>query len=247
MFELENGGDYTITLYELIESGEINIGLDKYSIFDESYRPILNQAIIDTYGTREIGFINPYLFVKKLNAKLDVIMRNKYNDLYKIKQTEFNALYNIELHETFTHNVSNDSVTNSDTVNKNSTSSSQDSTVNSESDLNNKAFVSNYPSEEMLKQDIIDSGFISNMQNNISNGESKDVTNVESSIDSTLNSKNKVDSTGNMVETYTKDTIGSSAGMSFSNALMQFKNYIDKYDLDMQVCNELSDLFMGIY
>ena len=48
-------------------------------------------------------------------------------------------------------------------------------------------------------------------------------------------------------ESYIKTTKGSSAGLPFSKAMLQFKEYVDKFNLDLQVCKELSDLFMNIY
>ena len=89
---------HTITIHELLENG-IEIGLKDYTIFNEEYRAVLNNAIIETYRFREIGFSNPALFINRLNYKMDLIMRNKYNALYEAKATKFNPLYNIEIQE----------------------------------------------------------------------------------------------------------------------------------------------------
>ena len=92
--------NYTISVYTLIENG-FDFGLKDYPIFDENYRPILNKAILDSYMMHEIGWINPAVFKHFLNTRMDLIMRNKYNELYKAKSIEFNPLYNVEMHEKF--------------------------------------------------------------------------------------------------------------------------------------------------
>ena len=99
-------GKYTISVYELMENN-FDFGLKDYEIFDENYRPILNQAILDFYKFREIGYINPIQWKDRLNQRMRLIMRNKYNALYKAKMTNFNPLFNVDMTETFTHEISN--------------------------------------------------------------------------------------------------------------------------------------------
>lgn len=83
---------YTTQLRQLIENG-YDIGLKDYPIFDESYRNVLNQKIIDHYYMREIGAETPALFVFFLNRKMREIMPY-YNQLYESAKIEYDPLVN---------------------------------------------------------------------------------------------------------------------------------------------------------
>lgn len=85
---------YTTELRYLIESN-FDIGLDDYPIFDESYRPLLNDKIINHYYFREIGMETAELFKRYLNQTMREIMPY-YNQLYKSELLEFNPFYNVD-------------------------------------------------------------------------------------------------------------------------------------------------------
>lgn len=221
---------YTITLHDLIKSG-YDLGLKNYSIFDENYRHILNKSIIDYYEWHEIGFETPAMFVQRLNAKLDRIMRNEYNALYQAKTIEFNPLYNIEIKETFDHSIEGEQETNSNSnlVNKSNTTGTDKT----------RGFTSRFPEDNITKEDLESLLYadVGNRQEN--NNTTTDKTEQETTDKGT--GKNKQN------ETYTRMTEGSSAGLPFSKAMLQLKQYYDKYRLDEQVIQELSDLFMTIW
>ena len=71
---------------------KFNIGLDEYPLFDENYRPILNQKIIDHYYFREIGFETAAHFRQRLKSKMSLIMP-KYNRLYDTQQVRSKGDY----------------------------------------------------------------------------------------------------------------------------------------------------------
>lgn len=250
--------NYTISVYTLIENG-FDFGLKDYPIFDENYRPILNKAILDSYMMHEIGWINPAVFKHFLNTRMDLIMRNKYNALYKAKSIEFNPLYNVDMHETFTRKVDNkNNAENISQLTANSTGNSTDTTTStSESNSDNNASAlslhSNYPSENMANGDVesnlyIDSGQKqTNTTNNTENSEDNSTTESETSNISNSNGKTTIANNGEETETYSRDTVGSSAGLPFSRAMIQLKEFYDEYQLDQQVIAELSDLFINIY
>lgn len=258
--------NYTVSIMELVQNN-FDFGLDKYSIFDEEYRPILNNAILQYYMFREIGFANPSVFRYKLNERLDRIMRNKYNDLYKVKQLEFNPLYNVDMTETYSHTVDNvKDLKNESTIDINSNSSNniQNKETNNSSIINetsskseNLALTSQYPSEEMTEDDITDNIYVDSANKGKGSDESKEEntqtsnSNIEgtTTTENVENSVNKLNGNENSktIEEYTRKTLGSSAGLPFSKAMIQFKQYIDKFDVDQQVINELSDLFMSCW
>lgn len=258
--------NYTKSMYDLMLMN-FDFGLKDYEIFDEAYRPILNDAILQAYKFKEIGYTNPLVFKDRLNYKMSLIMRNKYNALYKAKMIEFNPLYNVEMHETFTHTVdTTGQSTNNGTIDfttnntNNTTSNNKTDVVTSETSNQsavNTNVTSQYPSEEMIENDFdsniyVDGGAkIKTTQNasddseqsNESNGT---VNNTLNGIDKTINANNG-SSKNITTETYQKDTVGSSAGLPFSRAMTQLKDYLDEFQLDQQVIDELSDLFMNVW
>lgn len=248
----------TITIYTLKEFN-FDFGLNTYPIFDEAYRPILNKAILDFYLFTEIGFINPMQFKHFLNTRMDLLMRNKYNALYKAKAIEFNPLYNVEMKETFTRTVEQENnVENNSEITATNTSASKDvgnstSESTSQNDAKALSLMSTYPSENMTNGDWEDNVYVNNGQRQTNNTE-----NTENSEDNTVNEntsssnglnkgKITIGNNGNETETYTRFTEGSSAGLPFSRAMIQLKQYLDEFQLDQQIIAELSDLFYNLY
>jgi len=80
--------DFTTELRYLVEANKVHvnpdfpIGLDQYPIFDETYRPILNQLIINHFYFHEIGFESSQRFIFEINNVMREIMPY-YNQLYK--------------------------------------------------------------------------------------------------------------------------------------------------------------------
>lgn len=97
---------YTTELRYLIEN-DFDIGLKNYPIFDENYRVLLNQKIINHYYFREIGMETAELFKRYLNTTMNEIMPY-YNQLYKSELLEFNPFYNVD--KTIVSDKNNNSV-----------------------------------------------------------------------------------------------------------------------------------------
>lgn len=237
---------YTVSVYELQESG-FDFGLDSYTIFDETYRNVLNTAILNFYMFREIGFVNPNVWKFKLQSRLDLIMRNKYNALYKAKQIDFNPLFNVDMTETYTHTIANTGVSNN-TGELNSASSSNNN-INETSNNNGNSLnlTSQFPSEEMTENDLTANIFVDNANKNVNSDESTSNTTQANTGTDTTSTTNNGTSTNNTNENYTKKIEGSSAGLPFSRAMQQLKDFYDDYQLDQQVIDELKDLFIQIW
>lgn len=90
---------YTTQLQYIVESG-YDLGLKSYPIFDEGYRELLNNKIIEHYYFREIGLETAGLFKRFLNRKMNEIMPY-YNQLYKSELLKVEPLTRIDLWETF--------------------------------------------------------------------------------------------------------------------------------------------------
>lgn len=90
---------YTVELHSLEEAG-YDLGLSNYPIFDEDYRPILNNKIIEHYAFREIGLETPALFARFMARKMDEIMVY-YNQLYKSELIPIQALTRLDYSEEY--------------------------------------------------------------------------------------------------------------------------------------------------
>lgn len=121
---------YTTELRYLIESN-FELGLDDYPIFDENYRELLNQKIINHYYFREIGMETAELFKRYLNQTMREIMPY-YNQLYKSELLEFNPFYNVD--KTITADKNNNHV--SDFIG-NVTGKNQQTTGSENNQINN--------------------------------------------------------------------------------------------------------------
>lgn len=83
---------YTIELGSIVEYR--SIGLTDYPIFDESYRPILNDLIVEHFRFREIGFETVEMFVNRLNHQMRLDMPT-HNRVYMALKDDFNPLTNL--------------------------------------------------------------------------------------------------------------------------------------------------------
>lgn len=90
---------YTVELHSLEEAG-YDLGLSIYPIFDEDYRPILNNKIIEHYAFREIGLETPALFARFMARKMSEIMVY-YNQLYKSELLPIQALTRLDYSEDY--------------------------------------------------------------------------------------------------------------------------------------------------
>ena len=238
---------YTITLNKILDLG-IDIGLKDYPIFNEEYRTHLNEMIINHFYFREIGLETPAKFAFCMKRKLNEIMW-RYNKLYEIRMTKFNPLYNIEIHETLKQKSSNSSESSSnDSLHNNTESTTNDtSSSNNNSSVNSLNYNSNFPVS--IKANEWDNNYIENgsKESSTQNANSTNSNSKKSVSTNYSSSDSSNTSLSNGTNEYEKVTQGSSAGLPFSKALEQFKDFTETYDLDMQVIGELEELFMSVY
>lgn len=214
---------YTVELGRLIESG-FDLGLDKYPIFDETYRRPLNNKILRHYWFREIGFETAELFKRYLNQTLAEIMPY-YNQLYKSELIEFNPLYNVDRYE------------NSDRKFDGKTDSTTTAidTGHGEVKTDNTNVFSDTPQGQLT---------IGNIKGN--------VYATTASIDDNLTTSDtsgSADSSGTVTADdlthYAAHVYGKEAGVSYSKMLQEFRETF--LNIDMMIINDLKDLFMQIY
>ena len=211
---------YTITIQTLINNN-FDFGLDKYPIFDENYREILNNKILNHYFDAEIGFETAPLFRHYLLAKLNEIMP-LYNILYE-KQKELlnNILDNVNLTETF------------ESENSNNSNVSNNSQSNSTGNSNMKNLFQDTPQGELDTTSINNQKWATNLTLN-ENNTNGNITDNSTSVGNSNGTNN-----------YIKKIIGNNGGKYNIELLTEVKNSI--INIDIMIINELQDLFMGIF
>lgn len=131
--------EYTMELGELVNAG-YRIPLDNYPIFDERYRPVLNDKIIDHYFTREICCPEPQRFSRYLERRMNEIMPY-YNQLYVSAMKEFDPFETVSIVSKAKHKDSESArrVTNTgeQTANTNESAESHHTESGSREDENN--------------------------------------------------------------------------------------------------------------
>lgn len=108
-----DGQEYANAVYKYI-------GLDKYPIFDESYRVKLNDKIIDHFYFREIGFETAAQFAWYLRRTMNEIMPY-YNQLYLSESLVENPLTDRDASWTEEHTLNRDVDTTDDTTSNGTT------------------------------------------------------------------------------------------------------------------------------
>ena len=112
---------------DIVEKARHNI-FEKYPIFDENYRSVLEAKILKHFYTREIGFESVGLWLLKLNQKMCEIMPY-YNQFYESQKLTFNPLVNIDISQTSTRddNTASNTQTAQATTNERTNNVSKDS------------------------------------------------------------------------------------------------------------------------
>lgn len=228
---------YTTELRWIVENG-YDLQLNEYPIFDENYRQKLNQKIINHYYFREIGFETVGLFRFYLKQTMNEIMPY-YNQLYESALLEIDPLNTINFTETLTRTkIGNDTKNfNEDTT----VNSNGDSNSNSTKNTNFKDVESDTP-QGMLSIGNIEGELYASYAR-ISKNE--DTTNSTAHQETTDTQKRKNDEKINREdnENYTRTEKGNRE--SQSELLMKYRQTF--LNIDMQIINELNNLFMGLY
>lgn len=240
---------YTTELRYIVENEKIypptegvlslKSALGEYPLYNEKYtdpitkesrnrREEINNKIIEHYYFREIGFETVPRFLFALKRRMNEIM-NYYNQMYKSSDIEFNPLWNVEMHETYTHTIEDNSTT---TSIGDSTSGGQNTTTNESLNVE-----SDTPPTELNEADI--------KSNKYASKTNYDKNTNTLALGSTGHSEGEASTVGNKVETFEKLTEGSSAGLPYSAAIKQWRKIM--VNIDMLIVDELKDLFMNIY
>lgn len=216
---------YTTTIKTLIDNN-FHFALDDYPIFDENYRSVLNQKILNHYYIYEIGFETAELFNFYLRTKMNEIMP-LYNVLYQEQQKM--------LKSDLFKNVNMEESMNSDNTTTSTVENTSESTSNSNSNGINKQLYQDTPQGKIYQGNLDNGNWATNYTRNDSENEINDSSN------STSNQKNDMSSNYN----YIKKIIGNNGNMYNIDILERIKNNL--MNIDMLIIEELNELFMKIW
>lgn len=251
------------SINEILENCIDNIFDFDFPIFDEAYRPVLEKKILKHYYTREIATETVGLWKHFLDARLNEIMPF-YNKLYESELLEFNPLYDVDL-TTKRDNLRKNNGTIED--NGDSDYTRTDNLLENHKDSDKDIVDSEPETKNTRRQYYSDTpqGAVTGVENE------NYLTNYTKIVDDATGSKNKVTTTygrnteirnngtqrnaGNnnnlrtlntaTTDDYIEHVAGKTGGITFSRALQEFRQTL--LNIDMQIIDELSDLFFGLW
>lgn len=235
---------------DIVSKSWNKIFTSKAVFFDEEYRSVLCQKILKHYYLREIGSETVGVWKLWINTRLEEIMPF-YNQLYKSALIEFNPLYDVDLKRTHnrkvdsskqddgTSKVVNDGVSSESGTGSTSESGTSNSTKKDLYSDTPQGAITGVENENYLTnaRKITDSG-------NTSGNSSSNFTNSGTNK-TTVNGETSNTGTANSLEDYVENVSGKQGTESYSSMLLKFRETF--LNIDMQVIEEFSDLFMGLW
>lgn len=251
---------------EVIANSWSKIFTSKVSFFDEAYRSVLCQKILKHYYLREIGAETVGIWMLWMNTRLEEIMPY-YNQLYESAKIEFDPMHDVDLTRKHERNV--DGTSKEDGTRTDNTTSKRTLTGNRETDSTGSSTRNTTSGSDETKRDLYsdtpqgaitglenenyltNARKITNNVNGTGNEETNTTENTGTNYSETEDTTGKVDgitsNTGSSstTEDYLETITGKQGTESFSSLLNKFRETF--LNIDMQVIEEFSDLFFGLW
>lgn len=233
-----------LTIQELIESNVKIFNFD-YPIFDEKYREVLEDNILNHYYFREIGCETAGKFLFKLRAKMNLIMPY-YNKMYKAQNLDQRILDNYDVTEIYKRNIDNiNTVEGVDTLVDN-TSTFNNSTNNSSTTNSNEDITLNSDTPQ-VRIDITSNDYISSMNKNIGANDSivTNTTKNDNTIDTNRTNQSNSSNTGKTTENWERTMKGNIGVQTDADAVLKYMSSLR--NIDEMIIKELNTLFLLVY
>lgn len=218
----------------------------KAPFFDEDYRSVLCQKILKHYYLREICCETVGIWTLWMNTRLEEIMPY-YNQLYESAKIEFNPMHDVNLTREHKRKENETASGNRDTTGNRYTNITSNGTTNrtTNSDENKKDLYSDTPQGALTG--VENETYLTNARkitDNVNETDNEEVNNTEKNS-SDYSDKEKTTSNVDTTEDYLETLVGKQGTESFSSLLNKFRETF--LNIDMQVIEEFSDLFFGLW
>ena len=226
----------------------------KTSFFDEAYRSVICSKILKHYYLREICCETIGIWQLWMNTKLEEIMPY-YNQLYESASIKFNPMHDVEI--TRKHDgsskqdkteISGDTRKVSGNRDSSVSSSGSRSTETSDNETNRNLF-SDTPQGAITGIEnetyLTDARKITDTKNGTGNENTNSNEKTGSDYAETENKTGNVDGTVNSTEAYIETISGKQGSGTFSSMLNEYRTTL--LNIDMQVIEEFSELFFGLW
>ena len=243
---------------DIIEAARPNIFDFDYPIFDNSYKQTIETKILKHYYTREIGSETVGLWRLWLDRRMNEIMPY-FNQLYESARLEFQPFYDVDYTRSGTDAEDMSESGQSSSTNSGSdvttTTGNQSGTSNAtntgRSNGNSWDYYSDTPQGSV--QNIENKTYLTNARNNTdevsSSGSATETTSGTNNETSTLAHGHKINDTDSRTRDtdreHTETVRGKMGGASYSAMLKEYRETF--LNIDMQVIEALSDLFMKLW
>lgn len=238
----------------------------KAPFFDEKYRSVLCQKILKHYYLREICCETVGIWTLWMNTRLEEIMPY-YNQLYESAKIKFNPMHDVDLTRKHARNV--EGTSKEDGTRTDNTTGKRTLTGNRDTDSASNGTRNTTNGSDETKRDLYSDtpqGAITGLENenyltnarkitdNVNgtgNEETNTTENTGTDYSETEDTTGKVggitSNTGSSstTEDYLETIVGKQGTESFSSLLNKFRETF--LNIDMQVIDEFSDLFFGLW
>lgn len=244
----ESGGCDNVD--DIVSKSWNKIFTSKAVFFDEEYRSVLCQKILKHYYLREIGAETFGIWKLWMNTRLEEIMPF-YNQLYESALIKFNPLYDVDIKRThnrkFDSSKQDNGTSQSVTTGENSESGTSSGTNSGSSSNTKKDLYSDTPQGAITG--LENENYLTNARKVTDSGSTSGNSNSKFSNSgtnkTTVNGETSNTGTANSLEDYVENVTGKQGTESYSSLLLKFRETF--LNIDMQVIEEFSDLFMGIW
>lgn len=255
--------NYTITIGEMMNDELTkNIFSKNYKFYidDEQCRKEFEEKFINHYYYREIGFESPFMFIHKLNERLN-LKSDYWTKLYdtELKARDINFLLNKDLLETITHTVS-ESGTNTQTGTNEQSGTSEQSGENNSTATNTTTTTETGVSSgkessiaDGVAQSSLGDGYLTSVNAIDTDNESSTNSTQSNSDTQSISQSQSITQTQNINGTNTKtitesNELISKGNIGITSSAQLLKEWREVLiNMDEIIIKDLEDLFLKIY
>lgn len=251
---------------DVLDKSWAKIFTSPVKFFEEEYRPVLCKKILKHYYTREISAETVGLWRLWMNTRLEEIMPY-YNQLYESAKLEISPLEDVNLtrtHKRTSEDTTKETTTDTQTTNGTRASNGTGTNESTNTGTNNSTVTSNNTNKNLYSD--TPQGAITGLESETYLTNARKVTDTgtdttkgdtsntimgktgyddSETTQSTLDGTKTASGTVSGTEDFSETVKGKQGSGSFSKMLEEYRDTF--LNIDMQVIDEFSDLFFGLW